>query len=186
MDVVQSYLGLGDTYFKKADYNQALNNYEKAKTTAANINLKKELKDSYLGLADTYAAIKDFGQAYKYQSLYTDIKDTLFNLDIAKKVTNLQNNFEIQKKQGQIDILTRDQALQVMELKRQKFVRNTLVASLLFVFVITFILFKLYRKVGRRTMQLRRSLEELKSNPGPAYSIRENGFSGRTYRGYWP
>jgi len=31
------------------------------------------------------------------------------------------------------------------------------------VFVITFILFKLYRKVGRRTIQLRRSLEELKS-----------------------
>ena len=87
----------------------------------------------------------------------------MFNLDIAEKVSNLQTNFEIQKKQSQIDILTKDQALQKLELKRQKFARNTLAARLVFVFVITFILFKLYRKVGRRTLQLRRSLEELKS-----------------------
>ena len=52
-------------------------------------------------------ALNDFDNAYKYQTLYTNIKDTLFNLDIAQKVNNLQNNFEIQKKQGQIDILTK-------------------------------------------------------------------------------
>ncbi len=163
LDVVQSYLGLGDTYYKKGNYSSALIAYEKARSTASDINLKKELKEAYFGLANTYASIKDFGKAYKYQTLYTNIKDTLFNVDIAKKVTNLQTHFDIQKKQGQIDILTRDQALQSLELKRQKFARNTLAASLLFVFAITFILFKLYRKVGRRTLQLRRSLEELKA-----------------------
>ncbi len=163
LDIVQSYLGLGDTYYKKGDYTLALDAYQKAKSTAYSINLKKELKDAYQGLASTYAALKNFSQAFQYQTLYTNIKDTLFNLDIAQKVTKLQTNFEIQKKQGQIDILTRDKALQNLELKRQKFARNTLAAGLLFVFAIAFILYKLYRKVGRRTLQLRRSLEELKS-----------------------
>ncbi len=163
LDIVQSYLGLGDTYYKMSRYPVAVNAYQKAKDYSYDISLKKELRDAYFGLARTYAAMKDYYRAYNFQTLYTKIKDTLINLDIAQKVTNLQTNFDIQKKQGQIDILTRDQALQSMELKRQKFARNTLAASLLFVFAIAFVLYKLYRKVGRRTLQLRRSFEELKS-----------------------
>ncbi len=163
LDIVQSYLGLGDTYYKNGNYSSGIAAYQKAQSTAYDINLKRESKDAYLGLANTYAAMKDFYKAYNFQRLYTNIKDTLFNLDIAQKVTKLQTNFDIQKKQGQIDILTKDKALQILELKRQKFARNTLAASLLFVFAITFILFNLYRKVGRRTLQLRRSLEELKA-----------------------
>ncbi|MEO6188561.1 MAG: tetratricopeptide repeat protein [Ginsengibacter sp.] len=163
LDIVQSYLGLGDTYYKMGKYPAAINAYQKAQDFAYDISLKKELRDAYFGLATTYAAMKDYYRAYNFQTLYTNIKDSLINLDIAQKVTNLQTNFDIQKKQGQIDILTRDQALQNMELKRQKFARNTLAASLLFVFAIAFVLYSLYRKVGRRTLQLRRSLEELKS-----------------------
>ncbi len=163
LDIAQSYLGLGDAYYKKGDYREALIAYENAQYHASDINLKKELKEAYQGLAITCAALKDFSSAFKYQTLFTNIKDTILNLDIAQKINKLQTNIEIQKKQGQIDILTKNKALQILELKRQKFARNTLAASLVFVFGIAFILFKLYRKVGRRTLQLRRSLEELKA-----------------------
>jgi two-component system, NtrC family, sensor kinase len=163
LDIVQSYLGLGAAYYKEEDYKEAINAFENARSITSAINLKKELKDAYQGLALANASLGDFKNAFRYQTLYTDIKDTLFNVDIAEKFGNLQTNFEIQKKQSQIDMLTKDQALQKLEVRRQKFARNTFAAGLAFVFVITFILFKLYRKVGRRTLQLRRSLEELKS-----------------------
>jgi two-component system NtrC family sensor kinase len=163
LDIAQSYLGLGDTYYKSGNYGQAVDAYSNARSTASSISVKKELKDAYQGLALTYAALQDYHNAFDYQTLYTNIKDTLFNLEIAEKFSKLQTNFEIQKKQSQIDILTKDRALQQLELDRQKFARNTFAAGLAFVVVITFILFKLYRKVGRRTLQLRRSLEELKS-----------------------
>ena len=163
LDIVQSYLGLGSNSYKSGNYSSARDAYEKARSIAHDINSKNDLKEAYKGLADTYAATKDFSHAYKYQTLYTNIKDTLINFDIAQKITNLQNNFELQRKQAQIDSLTRNKQLQTLELKRQEFVRNTLIASLVFVFIITFVLFKLYRKVGRRTTQLRRSLEELKA-----------------------
>ncbi|MEP6951147.1 MAG: tetratricopeptide repeat protein [Ginsengibacter sp.] len=163
LDIVQSYLGLGAAHYQEGDYAEAVKAYENARSITSAIKLKKELRDAYHGLALTYAGLEDFKNAFHYQTLYTDIKDTLFNADIAAKADSLQVNFEIQKKQSQIDILTKDQDLQKLEVRRQKFARNTFAAGLAFVFVITFILFKLYRKVGRRTLQLRRSLEELKS-----------------------
>jgi two-component system, NtrC family, sensor kinase len=163
LDIVQSYLGLGSTFYKTGNYEDAVEAFGNARATAASINLQKELKDAYQGLALTYASLGDYKNAFTYQTLFTNIKDTLFNLDIAEKFNHLQTNFDIQAKQSQIDILTKNKALQELELKRQKFARNTFAGGLVFVVVITFILFKLYRKVGRRTLQLRRSLEELKS-----------------------
>ncbi len=163
LDVTQSYLGIATTDYNNGKYNAALEAYKNAEITADKMNLKKELRDSYHGLALTYAALNDFKQAFTYQTLFTNIKDTLFNIDVAQKVNNLQTNFEIEKKQGQIDILTKDRSLQKLEILRQKFARNTFAFSLIFVFIIMFILLKLYRKVKRRTIQLRRSLDELKS-----------------------
>lgn len=87
----------------------------------------------------------------------------MFNLDVAQKVNKLQTNLEIQNKQGQIDILTKDRALQNLELDRQKFARNTLAIGLVLLIAVAFVLYKLYRKVGRRTKQVRRSLEDLKA-----------------------
>ncbi|KAA9034427.1 tetratricopeptide repeat protein [Ginsengibacter hankyongi] len=163
LDIAQSYLGLGNTNYNKGDYANALVAYKNAQVVADSASLKRELRDAYKGLALAYAGLKNFNDAYKYQTLYTNIKDTLFNLDIAQKVNNLQTNFEIQKKQTQIDNLTKDKALQKLDLQRQKFARNTLAVSLVCVFIVVFVLLKLYRKVNRRTLQLRRSLEELKS-----------------------
>ncbi|MEO7766806.1 MAG: ATP-binding protein, partial [Ferruginibacter sp.] len=163
LDIAQSYLGLGNAWYKEGLYNEALTAYLNAQSTSQYVNLKKELKEAYQGLAVNYAALKDFKNAYRYQALYTNIKDTLFNSDIAEKINNLQTDFDIQKKQGQIDSLEKDRSLQKTELGRQKFVRNTLLGILVFALLITFILFSLYRKVGRRTAQLRRSLKDLKS-----------------------
>ncbi|HET9279005.1 MAG TPA: tetratricopeptide repeat protein, partial [Flavitalea sp.] len=118
LDITQSYLGLGTAYSKQKKYTSALNAYNLAKSMAGSINLKKELKDAYQGMATTYASMKDFGNAFYYQTLYTDLKDTLINIDIAQKITNLQTNFDIQKKQGQIDLLTKDKALQELDIRR--------------------------------------------------------------------
>jgi two-component system NtrC family sensor kinase len=161
--MVQSLIGLANTYTAKGDAATALDYYKKAEESAKEIRAIDELKDIYQGLSAVYASIKSYGNAFTYQSLYSNIKDTIYNIESDKKLASLQFDFDLQKKQGEIDMLTKDRALQTLEVLRQKFARNTLAASLVFVFVIAFVLFKLYRKVGRRTLQLRRSLEELRS-----------------------
>ena len=52
------------------------------------------------------------------------IKDTLYDVDTDKKLTNLLFNFEIDKKQAQVDLLTKDRKIKEQEIKRQKLVRK--------------------------------------------------------------
>ena len=88
------------------------------------INANKELKEIYEGLAHCHAGLNDFTNAFKYQSLLINVKELIYNAETDKKLETLLFNFEIEKKQGQINLLTKDKEIQEQEINRQKLVRN--------------------------------------------------------------
>jgi hypothetical protein len=60
-------------------------------------------------------------------------------------MSGLQFNFDIQKKQGQIDLLKKDRALQEADLNKQKFVKKALLVGLSLLFFIVLIVYRNYR-----------------------------------------
>ena len=166
----QSYQGLANVYIQLKQTAQALEAYKNAELIAKEIAADYELEKIYKGLSDTYAAMNDYPNAYKYQSLLTTIKDTLYNDEKDKKLAFLQFNFEIQKKQSEIDLLTKDQTLKDLDLKTQKTVKNSLIAVLSLVILLVFILFRNYRikdktnaLLDSQKKELERTLSELKT-----------------------
>lgn len=146
VDMAQSLLGLGDSYMKQGKSSIAISYYKKAEAIAKEISdANYELKEAYSGQAIAFSNLSDFKNAFKYESLFTDIKDSLYNLDIAKKLSSLQFNFDIQKKQNQIDLLKKDQVLQELDLKRQRLVKNALLVVLILLSFIAIIIYRNYR-----------------------------------------
>ncbi len=144
--MAQSTLYLGDTYSKKGDDKLAIDAYNKAVTFALKMSDKSiELKNAYSGLSTSFAKLKDFESAYKYDVLYSQVKDTLYNIDLDKKLVGYQTSFDLYKKQGQIDLLQKDKALQLLELNRQRIAKNALSAGLVLVLIIIFIIYRDYR-----------------------------------------
>jgi two-component system NtrC family sensor kinase len=169
MEMTQSLQGIARIYMIMKNAPKALESYNQAEELAQKISANYELKNIYKGLSDVYAGIHDYPSAYKYQVLLNTIKDTLYNSETEKKIAFLQLNFDIQKKQTEIDLLTRDKTVQDLNLKRQKTVRNSLIAVLSLVIVIVFILFRNYRikdrvnaLLGRQKKALEDTLQELK------------------------
>jgi class 3 adenylate cyclase/Tfp pilus assembly protein PilF len=149
LDMIQSLLGLGASYYEAGDFKKAITSYSEAEALSLNIGLKgDELKETYQGLAVSFAKLNDFGNAFKYQTLLTGIKDTLYNLASDKKLASLQFDFDIQKKQGQIDLLTKDQELKEKEISRQKLVRNGFVGGFLVVLIFGGVVFKQRNKIA--------------------------------------
>jgi signal transduction histidine kinase len=142
LEVAQALISLGHTYDKQGKISMAQESYSKARKIAQEIGANHELKDAYQGLALTYAKQSDFGNAYHYQGLLTGIKDTLYDTETSKKIVNLQANYENEKKQAQIDLLTKDKELQQLDLQNQKVIRNALLAGLALILVLAFVLFR--------------------------------------------
>jgi signal transduction histidine kinase len=170
LEMSQSYQGMAFVYAQKKEISKALQAYKNAETIAKEIAANYELEKIYKGLSDAYAAINDYPNAYTYQSLLTTVKDTLYNAEKDKKLAFLQFNFEIQKKQTEIDLLMKDKTMNDLELKTQKTVKNSLIAVLSLVILLVFILFRNYRIKDKtnsildtQKKELEQTLAELRS-----------------------
>ncbi|HRD52212.1 MAG TPA: adenylate/guanylate cyclase domain-containing protein [Flavobacteriales bacterium] len=124
LDMAQALLGLADTYKQKGDMAEAIARFNEAKDISGELGAYYELQEAYVGLAKSYSNLPDYKQAYTYLNLYTDIKDTLYNAEMDKKLQAQTLSYEIEKKEGQISLLEKDQELRTLELKRQKAIRN--------------------------------------------------------------
>jgi class 3 adenylate cyclase len=143
--MTQSLLNEGDVFYQLKDYRAALDAYQRAEKMATENKLNYELKGIYEGLSRTYAITRQYDKAYRYKDMAGAIKDTIYNNELDQKLSNYTFNFEMQKKQGQIDLLEKDKALQDLNIKRQKLAKNAVMAGLGLILVIAGILFRDYR-----------------------------------------
>jgi adenylate cyclase len=161
LNIIQSYTGLARVYVKENDYRSALDYYKNGEKTALELGVSSLLSEIYKEMAMAYAKTSDYANAFKYQSLYANVKDTLYNIETDKKLASRQFDFDLQKKQGQIDLLTADKALKEVELKRQTLVKNVFLAGLVLVFFITFIIYRNYKAKVRINKVLDRQKEQI-------------------------
>ncbi len=188
ISIVQSLMGLGNVYAKKGEYKTALSYYKKAEIPALEIRANHELKDLYEQMSMSYAESADYSNAFKYQSLYSNIKDTLYNIATDKKLGSLQFDFDIQKKQGEINLLVKDNALNELQINRQKFAKNVFAGGLILVFLIAILIFRNYRakvKTNKILDQQKVQIEQLLLNILPSEVAKELQHNGHaTPRNY--
>jgi class 3 adenylate cyclase/lipopolysaccharide biosynthesis regulator YciM len=120
LEMTQSSLGLANTYNSQGNISSAIAMYRQAQKFGEEIRAKNELIEIYEGLAGIYAKTNDYLSAHKYQRLFIIMKDSLYNAEMNKKIESLTMGFEIEKKQGDIDLLTKDNALQELSIQRQR------------------------------------------------------------------
>lgn len=142
---VQTLYVFGNLYIAKADYPTALSYYNKAAKIASNMPPNDDTKDLYKAMAETYNKSSDYHDAFKYLTLFSGMKDSIYNIAADKKLANLQFDFDLQKKEGEISLLTKDKALNELQIKKQTFARNAFAGGLVLVFLITLLIFRNFR-----------------------------------------
>ncbi|HEY5916269.1 MAG TPA: adenylate/guanylate cyclase domain-containing protein [Chryseolinea sp.] len=180
-EMTQSLLKIGQTQTKKGSHRLAISSYKEAEKIANAISAKLELKQAYDGLSKSYSSIGDFRTAYNYEKLFSGIKDTLYNTANDKKVQQLQFNFDIEKKQAEIDLLTKDQALRDATIQRQKIlnIAAAITGVLLFFVILGFYRrYRYIRKTNKIIKNERDRSKELLLNILPEETARELETSG--------
>ena len=160
---------------KKGNHKLSISFYNEAKKIANEINAKNELRTAYDGLANAYSKMGNFKEAYTYSTLFSAIKDTLHNTANDKKIQQLQFNFDIEKKETEIDLLTKDKALQDATIQRQKIINWAAGISgfLLLILAVSLYGYRYVRKTNKVIKEERDRSKELLLNILPKETARE-------------
>ena len=149
LDKTQSLVGLAQAYLAKGDLGLAIKRFLEAVDIGKSLNANMEVKDAYEGLAQAYSQKNDYSNAFKYQNLLLSIKDTIYNINTDKKLGTLQFTFDLEKKESQINLLTKDKVIQDQTIKRQKLIRNGFVGGFLVVGCFAFIFFGQRNRISK-------------------------------------
>lgn len=144
------------TYLKQKNYKKSLEYGEKGLTIAKQIGAKDNIKNSYESLSETYKKIGNYEKSLEYYILYTALRDSIFSKERTQSIAELQTRYETEKKEKEIQLLTKDQQLKDKNIKEQKIVRSALIVGLALFFILSFTLYNRYRFKQKANMELER------------------------------
>ncbi len=137
---------MGENYLLLNDFTTALSFLNEAVAFNLKTNRLPELKESYLALAKTYKVKKDFEKAYDYFQKYTEIKDTLLNADVGKKISSLEYNYQIDQDKKITQLETeKTQFKHETEVKKQRLIIWAGLVILIIVSLFSIFIFKQYK-----------------------------------------
>jgi adenylate cyclase len=153
LEMSQSLLGLAHTYFQQGDNKNTIISFSQAEQIAEEIGANYELKEAYEGLSNIYRKVADYQNAYKFHTLFGSIKDTLYNAEMDKRIQSMTLSFDLEKKQSEVKMLTKDKALQQLDIRRQKTIRNATGITGILLLILAVGLFNRYKYV-RKTKKI--------------------------------
>ncbi|PCH66497.1 MAG: hypothetical protein COC01_07880 [Bacteroidetes bacterium] len=147
-----SYRYKGETYLAKRKFSKALIFLNQSMDLAKVVGANGHLRESYLLLSKTYAAVNDSQSAYKNHKLYTAIKDSMFNEQSTRSMQEMQTKYESEKKEKEIEMLTKDNELQALktsqqesQIKKQRYLMLGIVFILVLAISLIYIVYSQFR-----------------------------------------
>lgn len=158
-----AYQSLGQLYTKLNDFPKAEFYLTKAETLAKQIKAGNIIVDVFRNKRDLLLAQKKYREATEYGVYYDTQKDSIFNLTLTDRISNLQNIFQLEQKENAITILNQQQELQQRKIQVQQAQlgrqREIILGGIIGVALVLIILVTTYRYYVRVKM-LNRQLQE--------------------------
>ncbi len=161
MLTVSNLNGMGQAYFDLKQYPEAIKYYQRAIKIATDVGLKFELETAYNGLAEVYGKTKEKSKAQRFETLSTNIKDSLYNDSIYKLMSDKELIYLAEKKQTQIELMAKEQKIKDSELLRERQLRNFFLIASLVMGVIFIVLVLFFIQNKRIAKSLERQKNEL-------------------------
>ncbi len=160
-ELTQSLIGLAKTQRKQGDFGGAISTLERAKSLAISIDAKNELLDSYSNLAEIHAQIGDYKSAYENEISSKNVKEDIAKSSTEQMIQQLQFEFELDKKEAEIELLQKDTELKNAAVYNQRIVIFASLGGLVMFVIISISLFRTNISRKKANKLLREQKEEI-------------------------
>ncbi|GJM30621.1 MAG: hypothetical protein DHS20C17_32560 [Cyclobacteriaceae bacterium] len=116
---------LGVTYSQLGQYSLAVNYLTDALEIAQSTNSKPQLMDIYRSLSETYFDQRNWLLAKDYLLLHGMVKDSIYNEESNRRISELGRTYEMEQQEQQIELLRKESEIQQLQLKNN---RNSILA----------------------------------------------------------
>jgi signal transduction histidine kinase len=159
-------LAMADIYIDKKQLNTAIDLLKTNLKVARDNGLKEQIRDLHSKLTDLYAQGEDYQKAYYHRGQYVLYKDSISNLENVQKLAELRTNFEVNKKQTEVDLLEEQQ-------KRQNIIFIGLVVIILLLGILLFLYYRNYKRKQALNMIITERKEEAEAQRDQLEAINE-------------
>lgn len=148
-----------DAKLKSGDARGAKETAEKVIRLARQYEVPDQLRFGYLFLSRSYKQLKDFENAFAALGKYNNLTDSLFKIEKAEQINELQIQYETEKKDMAISALQQEQAIARAQ-KKIYFLTGTIV-----VLVLAALYFnqRLKTKRNKQLLEKEREIDRMKS-----------------------
>ena len=147
-------ISMADIYQEKND-NEAAKNYAlKSLVLAQKYGLKKEISDANGKLSELYENSGDLLKSLTYYKAFIKYRDSVHNLESVEQMADLRTDFEVSKKQKEVDLLATRNKLRIAE--RNGFV----LASLLLVAILIISVYFYTQRAKRNKLIAAQKMQE--------------------------
>ncbi|MGZ4034688.1 MAG: tetratricopeptide repeat protein [Bacteroidia bacterium] len=139
-------INIGDNYRCQKKYPEAIEILNRAMEISKEVGLKDDEKEVATNLSQIYEEINQPQKALEYYKLYSNLKDTIFSEESTSQMNELSTKYEADKRQKEIELLTKDQDLKNTKLKEQHVVNITLFIGITLVVILMGLVFYRYQE----------------------------------------
>lgn len=148
------YSDMGLAYTQMKDFKQAMHSYQTSIDYAKKAENPETIMENYRYLAQLYEQQKDYKNENIFLKKYYSIKDSLFNSDSKNKITELEADFQIEKKNTEL-------ARKEIEINESNYQRKIWGGVAIFLLILIGVLAYFYRKIQTKSEQISQQKEEL-------------------------
>jgi adenylate cyclase len=98
-------ISMCDIYLKKGDKKTAMNYAQRSLKLAQQYGLKDQISDASLKLSELYEGAGRPDESFKYYKNHIAYRDSVNNIKSVQKMADLRTDFEVSKKQVEVDLL---------------------------------------------------------------------------------
>ncbi len=147
-------VSIGNAYKKNKKYNQAIKYYNISLEISKEIVFIQTILDNYINLSEAYSLIGNYKKSLDYYKQYAFLKDSVYNEKKHKQITEIQTKYETEKKEKEIELLTKDKALYQAEIKKQKILMFSFIFGFIIIFIFSVLLYKQFSQKKKANILL--------------------------------
>jgi signal transduction histidine kinase len=140
--MAETYNSLGNIYEKLNDSEKALNCFRKQMKFAKESGNKENIAASYQSISDHYYKKMDYKNAFDNYKFFSIEMDSFLNESTISKTSEMEAKYQNEKKQKEISILTKDNEIKEILLKKNRIQIFALATGVAVLFLLGFLLYQ--------------------------------------------